>query len=451
MTERSHILRHAGTILIGQIAVMAFGVTDTIVAARYADTALASLSVGSATYISVHVALMGIVQALLPIWAELQGAKKYTAIGQSVRQALYIVLLTSTMGMLVLLHPGLLLEWAQVPTHLQTEVKDYLTIVAFGLPASLLFRLFGTLNQSLGRPRAVTTVQVAGLVCKIPLSILLVLGLPGVISPLGLVGCAWATLLVNITMVLFAIFLLRKQDYYKPYAFFRRMEAPDFQVLGQFLRLGIPSGLAIGVEVTSFTLMALFIARLGVVASASHQITASIAALFYMVPLSLSIAASARVSYWLGADQFQHARKSLREGLLLVIIFGSLLSLILITYKKEIVLIYTQSTAVAELAVTLFNWLACYQLADALQVFCVFALRCYRITLFPLLTYAVTLWGIDLAGGYAVSYGFVQIDSLHWLQTNSPVTFWQTSAVALVLTVLALLPVLWMRAYTKLR
>jgi MATE family multidrug resistance protein len=188
MTERSHILRHAGTILIGQLAVMAFGVTDTIVAARYADTALASLSVGSATYISVHVALMGIVQALLPIWAELQGAKKYTAIGQSVRQALYIVLLTSTMGMLVLLHPSLLLEWAQVPTHLQTEVKDYLTIVAFGLPASLLFRLFGTLNQSLGRPRAVTTVQVAGLVCKIPLSILLALGLPGVISPLGLVG-----------------------------------------------------------------------------------------------------------------------------------------------------------------------------------------------------------------------------------------------------------------------
>jgi len=75
MNERSHILRHAGTILIGQLAVMAFGVTDTIVAARYADTALASLSVGSATYISVHVALMGIVQALLPIWAELQGAK----------------------------------------------------------------------------------------------------------------------------------------------------------------------------------------------------------------------------------------------------------------------------------------------------------------------------------------------------------------------------------------
>ena len=449
MTERAHILRHAGTILVGQLAVMAFGVTDTIVAARYADTALASLSVGSATYISVHVALMGIVQALLPIWAELQGAKKYAAIGQSVRQALYIVLLTSSIGMVVLLHPNILLEWAQVPAHLQYEVLEYLLIVAFGLPASLLFRLFGTLNQSLGRPRAVTIVQVAGLACKIPLSILLVLGVPGVFSPLGLVGCAWATLIVNIAMVGFAVFLLKTQAYYQPYDFFRRIEAPDFRVLGQFLRLGIPSGLAIGVEVTSFTLMALFIARLGVVASASHQITASMAALLYMVPLSLSIAACARVSYWLGANQFQRARKSLRDGLVLVLVFGSLLSLFLILFKKEIVFFYTQSPAVAELADDLFIWLASYQIADALQVFCVFALRSYRITLFPLLTYAVTLWGIGLAGGYAVAYGFLQFESFPWLQTNSPIAFWQTSTIALVLTVLALFPVLWIRTYRK--
>lgn len=451
MSERAHILSHAGTILIGQLAVMAFGVTDTIVAARYADTALASLSVGSATYISVHVALMGVVQALLPVWAELHGAKKYAAVGRSVRQALYIVLLTSSIGMAVLLQPNTLLEWAQVPEYLHQEVHDYLAIVAFGLPASLLFRLFGTLNQSLGRPKAVTLVQVAGLLCKIPLSILLVLGTPGIFEPMGLVGCAWATLVVNIAMVLFALLSLRMQDYYKPYEFFQRLEAPNFSVLRQFLKLGIPSGLAIGVEVTSFTLMALFIARLGVVASASHQITASMAALLYMAPLSLSIASSARVSYWLGADRHQNARKALREGLVLVFIIGSLLSLLLVLFKKEVVLLYTQSTAVAALSSELFFWLACYQLADALQVFCVFALRCYRITLFPLLTYAITLWGVGLAGGYAVSYGLVQVEQLAWLRTHSPITFWQTSTLALVLTVLALFPVLWMFAYRKVR
>jgi multidrug resistance protein, MATE family len=62
-----------------------------------------------------------------------------------------------------------------------------------------------------------------------------------------------------------------------------------------------PALLAVMVEVTSLTLMALFIARQGTTASAAHQIASNLAALLYMVPLSLAIATSARVSYWLGA------------------------------------------------------------------------------------------------------------------------------------------------------
>ena len=76
MSELRVIARHAGTVLVGQLAVMAFGVTDTVVAGRYSEQALAALSVGSAVYITVFVALMGILQALLPTWAELHGKAK---------------------------------------------------------------------------------------------------------------------------------------------------------------------------------------------------------------------------------------------------------------------------------------------------------------------------------------------------------------------------------------
>src|SRR5512141_43234 len=68
VSELRTIARHATTVLVGQLAVMAFGVTDTIVAGRYSEQALAALSVGSAVYITVFVALMGILQALLPTW-----------------------------------------------------------------------------------------------------------------------------------------------------------------------------------------------------------------------------------------------------------------------------------------------------------------------------------------------------------------------------------------------
>jgi MATE family multidrug resistance protein len=447
-SERATIMRHAGTVMVGQLAVMAFSITDTLVAGHFSDTALAALAVASATYVTVHISLMGILQALLPVWAELHGAQQYREVGRSVRQALYLCMLTAGLGMWALLCPNILLNWTQVPLDMQAEVSRYLTIVAFGLPASLLFRMYSTLNQSLGKPKLVTWVQVGALMVKIPLSIVLVLGVPNVFDPMGLAGCAWATLVVMLLMIALALWLVRTQDLYKPYRIWAPMEKPHPPTLLRFVRLGLPSGLAIGVEVTSFTLMSLFIARLGVVATASHQIVSNMAAVLYMMPLSLSIASSSRVSYWIGAGQIHRARQALRTGLGLILLLSLILVSLIGLQHQAIAEFYTQSPEVAALAATLLLWLMLYHVADAAQVFCVFTLRCYGITVLPLITYTLLLWGLGLAGGYRLAYGSaVDLPWLRWLTPQSPIAFWQTGSVALYMTTAVLLPVLWRAAY----
>ena len=449
-TERATIMRHAGTVMIGQLAVMAFSITDTLVAGRFADTALAALAVASATYVTVHISLMGMLQALLPVWAELHGAQRHVEVGRSVRQALYLCAFTAGIGMWALLCPGPLLNWTQVPLSLQSEVRDYLNIIAFGLPASLLFRMYSTLNQSLGKPKLVTWVQVGALVVKIPLSIVLVLGIPHILPPLGLAGCAWATLAVTLMMLCLAMWLLRTQDFYKPYRIWASMEKPNTTTLWRFVRLGLPSGLAIGVEVTSFTLMSLFIARLGVVATASHQIVSNMTAVLYMIPLSLSIASSSRVSYWIGAGNINRARQSLRTGLGMILLLSLGLATLIGWQREAIASFYTQSPEVSTLAATLLLWLMLYHVADAVQVFTVFTLRCYGITVLPLITYTVLLWGLGLAGGYAVAYGTdIDLAILSWLVPQSPIAFWQTASLALYITAAVLLPVLWRAAYRQ--
>ena len=449
-SERATIMRHAGTVMIGQLAVMAFSVTDTLVASRYADTALAGLAVASATYVTVHISLMGMLQALLPIWAELHGAQRHADVGRSFRQALYLWAAISALGMSALWHPGPLLAWTHVPLNLQHEVQQYLDIVAWGVPASLLFRMYSTLNQSLGKPKLVTWVQVLALLIKVPLSIVLVLGLSDWLPPLGLAGCAWATLLVTVFMLALALTLIRTQDFYQPYRIWAPMEKPRATELLRFVRLGLPSGLAIGVEVTSFTLMSLFIARLGVVATASHQIVSNMTAVLYMVPLSLSIASSARVSYWIGAEQTRKARLALRTGLALVLLASVSLAALIGWQRMHIVQLYTQSPEVAALAATLLLWLMLYHVADAVQVFCVFTLRCYGITVLPLITYTVLLWGLGLAGGYALAYGVgIDTQGLPWLTPQSPLAFWQAGSLALYVTSAVLLPVLWRAAYSQ--
>ncbi len=446
MSELRIISRHAGMVLVGQLAVMAFGVADTVIAGRYSDAALAALSVGSAIYVSVFVGLIGIVQALLPIWAEMLGARQYEAVGCSLRQSLYLCAVVSALGMCVLLFPGPLLRWAQVPEAMQPEVERYLAVLAFAFAPSLLFRLYSTFNQSLGKPRLVSWLQIAALAIKIPLSIWLVAGGGGV-DAMGAVGCAWATLVVNYLLLALAIVMLRSQDLYKPFHIWRAMERPDWPAIGGFARLGIPGGLAYLVEVTSFTLMALFIARLGTVATAGHQIAASMAAVLYMMPLSMAIACSARVSFWLGAGRPDHARRAVVLGLKLTAAISLVLSATLLIARTVIASLYSGNPEIVAMAASLLAWVAYYHFADSMQALCAFLLRCYRITIAPLALYGVLLWGLGLYGGYRLAYeGAAGAPA-----SQSPSSFWAASTVAIAGVAVCLLALLWRSVQKSLR
>ncbi len=438
MSERGIIARHAGTVLAGQLATMAFGVTDTIVAGRYSQQALAALSVGAAVYITVFVALMGVLQALLPIWAELHGAGRREEVGRSVRQALYLAVLAGVVGVFGLLFPNTLLDATSVPAELQEDVRQYLGVLALALPPALMFRMYSTLNQSLGKPQLVTWLQLASLVLKVPLTIWFAFGGAG-LPAMGAVGCAWATVVVNWLFIAMAAWLVRTDALYRPYAIWRPLEPPDWGAIAQFARLGVPAGLAIMVEVTSFTLMSLFIARQGTLSAAAHQIVANLAAVMYMVPLSLAIATSARVSYWLGAGDPKRARAAIRTGFRMGLSMALLLAGGILLARNGLAAIYSSDRDVALLAAGLLVWLGIYHLGDATQALCVFVLRCYRVAVAPLVAYCVLLWGVGVLGGYHLAYRGLG----PWPAQQTPAAFWLASSFALALLAFILPLILW--------
>ena len=422
---------HAGTLLVGQLAVMGFAVVDTVVAGRHSNRSLAALSVGAAVFITVNVSLMGLLSGLLPIWAELHGARKLAAIGPSARQALYLCAMASLLGMAVLFNSGPLLRWTAVPTDLRPVAAQYLAVVGWSLPAALLFRAFSTLNQALGRPQLVSWLQVLALAVKLPLSVWLTFGGAGV-PALGVVGCAWATFVVNVLLCVLALGLLRTQSLYAPLRLWQRIERPHGPTLAAFARLGVPAGLTVGVEITSFTLMALFVARLGTTATAAHQIAANVTSLMYMLPLSLAVATSARVGWWRGAGDEARARTVALQGFWLAAASGTALAAIVFVAKPWIAGVYSAHAGVVALAAGLLGWVALLHVADAMQTVAIFVLRCYRVTLAPLLVYGVLLWGLGLAGGYLLAYRGIGPLAAQ----QSPAAFWQAGAGALLLTAL---------------
>src|SRR6185312_14080042 len=92
----------AWPVLIGQLAIIAFGVIDTAMVGRYSAVDLAALGLGSSIYISVYIGLTGILTALQPIAAQLYGARRYAEIGEEVRQSLWLTLALTVIGFLIL-------------------------------------------------------------------------------------------------------------------------------------------------------------------------------------------------------------------------------------------------------------------------------------------------------------------------------------------------------------
>jgi MATE family multidrug resistance protein len=331
------------------------------------------------------------------------------------------------------------MDWAEIPEALRGEVRDYLAVLALALPLALLLRLYATLNQSLGHPQLVTWLQLGSILIKAPLSVWMTLswGLG-----MGAVGCAWATLITQAILLLIAFWLLATQSLYKPYQLWRWPGKPDWPALKAFLRLGIPSGMSILVEVTSFTLMALFVARLGVTASAAHQIAANLTGVLYMAPLSIGIAGSARASYWLGAGQAARARHAVRVSMALTTVCSVLTAGALAWFRQEVAAFYAPGPEVAAMAATLLACVAGYHLFDAQQCASVYLLRCWRITVAPLAVYGVLLWGLGLCGGYLLAYQGLG----PWAAMQSPAAFWLGGGAALALTALAFHWMLWRAA-----
>ena len=434
MAPWQRIARDAGAILLGQLATIGFGVADTIMAGRYASTDLAALSIGMAIYISLHVGLAGIVQALIPTIGQHHGAREPEQVGEAFRQGLWLALMVSLPGSLVLACPDLLLGLARSTPEMATQVRDYLGLLAWGLPLSLLFRCYSGLNQGISRPLLVTALQLGALALKLPLNAWFIFGGAGV-PALGVVGCAVATVAIHATLLLFAVAMLRLHPIYRPFQLWRGWRGPRWAAQRELLRLGLPTGASYFFEVTAFTLMAVFISHFGTTALAGHQIVANLASVMYMLPLSIAIATGARVAQLRGAGEAQMARRAGWQGIALSVGLAVALGACLYLLRTPLLGLYSEDPAVRAAAAGLFAYIALYQVFDAAQVTAAFALRSYRVALLPAVGYAVALWGFGLAGGYALAFDSFAATPA-WLRGASGFWFGNAAALALVAALL---------------
>jgi len=398
-SEIRRLVQLALPLLLGQLASTSMGFVDTVMAGRISATDLAAVSIGTSFLLPVMLLQHGLLMALTPVVAQLNGARRQGEIPLQLHQGMWIALLSSLPAMLALYLADRLLLWRGVDGSLLELTRLYLHSVLWGVPGFALFQLLRNFSDGMSHTQPSMVVGFIGLLINIPANFLFIhghLGLP----PMGGAGCGVATAIVFWGMSLTMLVLQRRTPYVKQLRPWKRLTAPRWPAIRHLLGIGVPIALAIFFEVTQFSVVAFLLAPLGEKIVAGHQAIFNYSSLVFMLPLSISMAVTIRVGHCLGEGDPRQAQTSCYVGFSLAILSVLLSASLTLWGKDSIVRLYTADPAVMRIATSLMLFAAAYQLSDALQVVAAGALRGYKDTRAIFFITLVAYWCLGLPSGY---------------------------------------------------
>ncbi|POA99336.1 multidrug efflux MATE transporter NorM [Chromobacterium sinusclupearum] len=399
MAEARQIARLALPMMIAQIAQVATGFVDTVMAGRVGTDDLAAVSLGASVFITVYVTLMGVVAALNPILSHHLGSGQTREFGRDASQGLWFGLLLGALGaLLMLLLEAPLRHVLNLPPQVIDKVMLFITGAAIGMPAAMAHRALHAYASSLGHPKPIMVVSLLALALNIPLNYILIHGLFG-LPKMGGAGCGWAT---GIVFWFNCLALLAYVSWHKAFRDNRvlaSLSAPDWRRFAAFLKLGTPIGLSFFVEVSLFSFIALLIAELGTVVVATHQSVLNFSSLIYMLPQSVATALSVRVGHHAGAGDYKAARFISGVGLAMGLAMAGAAMILVLLLREPIMRMYSQDPRVIAMGTTLLLFAAVYQLTDAAQTIASGALRGYKLTAIPMAIHITSFWIAGLGLG----------------------------------------------------
>ncbi|GAB2785026.1 MATE family efflux transporter [Halomonas shantousis] len=440
--ETAALLRLALPICGAQLAQSGMGATDVIMAGRASATDLAAVSVGSSLWLPLMLFMTGTLMGLTPIVAQLVGARRLDDIRPHVHQAFWIALALGVISaalLWTLVMP--VFRLMHVPIHVAELSAGYLAAVAFGMPGVGLYQALRAFSDGMNHTRPALWISLIGLGINIPCNYVLIYGgdglsqlfgayLPDVLASLpalGAVGCGIATALSMWVMCLAMVLYTLRSRIYLPVSLWQSPVPPRRTMILELLHVGAPIGVAIFVEVTLFTLIALFVAGLGEIVVAAHQVALNFTSILFMLPLSLGMALTVRVGNTLGTGRPAEARFVAWNGIAICLVVALFNDAILWFASAPAIALYTHNEAVQDLALSLILLAMLYQISDSLQVNMAGALRGYKDTRIIMVITLLSYWVIGLGGGHLLGRGLggvVPALGVHgyWIGLNAGLT-----------------------------
>ncbi len=405
--ELRPMLRLALPLVLAEVGWMLMGLVDTVMVGRLPNAAVAigAVALAQVLFNTLAIGLGCILLALDTVVAQAHGAGELAEAGRwFVQGVLLACALSGVLSVLLLVvAPVGMRHMGSNPVLVAEAIRTLRTLALGVLPLMLYFALRRQL-QAFNHVRWIAAALLSANVVNVFFDWLLIFPHGGVLRGWGAVGSGMATSLARVYLFACLAGALRWLNRRHGYGLGRVSRRVDWARQRELLRLGLPIGGTVVVEILVFAAVTVLISMIGVQALAGHEVALNCVSFTFMVPLGLSGAASVRVGQAVGRGDGRGAAAAGWAALVVAGVFMLGSSVMFELVPRLIARGFTPDEGVIAATVPIFAVAAFFQFFDGLQVTALGALRGMGDTRSGFVTHLCTYWVLGMPLGWWLTF-----------------------------------------------
>ena len=305
---------------------------------------------------------------------------------------------------------------------LELSIK-YINIIFFG---SVFIFILMSINSSLsaqGDTKSYRNVLIFSFFLNIFLNPILITGKIysfQIISPLGIEGIAYATIISQFVGIFYLFIKLSKTQIYK---YVHVTIIPHFNIIGNILSQGIPASIGMMMIAVGSYILIYFVGIFGVEAIAGYTSAGRYEQLFFLPLLGLSTATVSIVGQNYGAKQYKRVIETYKKGIKIGVMVLSLLGLIIFLTADIAMNLFTDNANVKQygsdylkISALMFPAFPFFFIGNATfqglkRAIIVMYMAIMRFVLMPLILVSIILYQI----GESYNLIFFSLAAMHWI------------------------------------
>lgn len=292
-----------------QFLLMALGIVDTVMVASVGEAAISSISLVNIMANLILQLLSALCTGGAVVVSQYLGRKDYDNACKAAAQLMMmaIVMMTALTLVFIAFRTSILqLAFGDIEADVMENAQVYWLITAFSFPFLAAYSAAVAVFRSMGNSKAALHISVFMNVIHLILNAALIYG-----CRMGVAGAAISTLISRVLAAVIALYILRHslpvfiEDY--------RKIRPDFAMLKNIFRIGIPNGIENGLFNVGKLIVQSLIAGLGTAALAANAVLNSISSVVIVPGSAMSLAMITVVGQCVGAADYDQAQYYIKK------------------------------------------------------------------------------------------------------------------------------------------